>query len=400
MMDKELLRQRIDIVDLIGKTVDLKKDGTRFKGLCPFHADRKSLSLVVYPDTRTWQCFGCGKHGDAFQWVMELEKVDFLAALARLQQQYGDTEGNVTTWNITDVDGNLIAQHFRYDHPDGTKTYSWNGQDGLGGIKAGELPLYGVKHLFAMETAAVNPIVIVEGEKATDALVKGGYAAVGTVTGASSCPNQEVFAPLIGFEARKYVWPDNDPAGRSHMDKVCGHLKALDIQPYVVNWVEAPDKGDAFDYIQQGGNVQALLDTAVPWEPVRESSPLLDNVTIYGYREQTLQAESPNNRYRNVTDSCCNGSVRRNRLRAGGGLGERNQWLVVNAGTRHRPGIQRPPVQELPSGDSVPTQRTGHNRGSPHGQQVIPLCEQATHAAGLQESVQCWRTALALAVWH
>jgi hypothetical protein len=92
------------------------------------------------------------------------------------------------------------------------------------------------------------------------------------------------------------------------MDKVCGHLKALDIQPYVVNWVEAPDKGDAFDYIEQGGNVQTLLDTAVPWEPVRESSPLLDNVTIYGYREQTLQAESPNNRYRNVTDSCCNGT--------------------------------------------------------------------------------------------
>jgi DNA primase len=191
MMDKEVLRQRIDIVDLIGKTVDLKKDGTRFKGLCPFHPDRKSLSLVVYPDTQTWQCFGCGKHGDAFQWVMELEKVDFLAALARLQEQYGDTERsttNTTVWNVTDVDGNLIAQHFRYDHPDGTKTYSWNGQDGLGGIKAGELPLYGVKHLFAMETAAVNSIVIVEGEKATDALVKAGYATVGPSPGPPVAP--------------------------------------------------------------------------------------------------------------------------------------------------------------------------------------------------------------------
>jgi hypothetical protein len=306
MMDKEALRQRIDIADLIGKTVDLKKDGTRFKGLCPFHPDNKSLSLVVYPDTQTWQCFGCGKHGDAFQWVMEFEKVDFLAALTKLQEQYGDTQGTrllgvtesttTITWNITDVNGNLIAQHFRYDHPDGTKTYSWNGQDGLGGIKAGELPLYGVRHLFEMETAAVNSIVIVEGEKATDALVKSGYAAVGTVTGASSCPNQEVFAPLIGFEAKKYVWPDNDPAGRSHMDK----------QPYAVNWVEAPDKGDAFDYIQQGGDVQALLDTAVPWEPIREESLLMDNATIYGYREQTLQPESPNNRYKSVTDSCCN----------------------------------------------------------------------------------------------
>jgi hypothetical protein len=305
MMDKEVLRQRIDIVELVGKTVDLKRDGPRFKGLCPFHADKRSLSLVVYPETQTWKCFGCSKSGDAFQWVMEAEKVDFLTALTRLQEQYGDTESgttNTTVWNVTDVDGNLIAQHFRYDHPDGTKTYSWNGQNGLGGIKAGELPLYGVKHLFAMETAAVNSIVIVEGEKVTDALVKAGYVAVGTVTGASSCPNQEVFAPLIGFEARKYVWPDNDPAGRSHMDKVCGHLKALDIQPYVVNWVEAPDKGDAFDYIQQGGNVQTLLDTAVPWEPVRESSPLMDNVNTHVIYVRDNLAPSTE-RDKNVTGS-------------------------------------------------------------------------------------------------
>jgi len=304
-MDKEVLRQRIDIVDLIGKTVELKKDGPRFKGLCPFHPDKKSLSLVVYPDSQTWQCFGCGKHGDAFQWVMELEKVDFLAALTKLQEQYGGTESgtaNITVWNITDVDGNLIARHFRYDHPDGTKTYSWNGQDGLGGIKAGELPLYGVKHLFAMETAAVNSIVIVEGEKATDALIKAGYVAVGTVTGASSCPNEEVFAPLIGFEARKYVWPDNDPAGRSHMDKVCGHLKALDIQPHVVNWAEAPDKGDAFDYIQQGGNVQTLLETAVPWEPAREDSPLMDKVNTHVIYVRDNPAPSTE-RDKNVTGS-------------------------------------------------------------------------------------------------
>ena len=282
-MDKEVLRQRIDIVDLIGKTVELKKDGPRFKGLCPFHPDRKSLSLIVYPDSQTWQCFGCGKHGDAFQWVIESEKVDFPVALTKLQEQYGDTERSTstTTWNITDVDGKLIAQHMRYDHPDGSKTYSWNGHDGLDNVKVRELPLYGIKHLFDMGTAAVTDIIVVEGEKAADALVNVGYAAVGTVTGASGCPNQEVFAPLIGFEARKYVWPDNDDAGRRHMDEIGGHLKALDLQPYLITWPDAPPKGDAFDYVQQGGDVQALLDTAVAWEPVREVSPLLDNVNTH-----------------------------------------------------------------------------------------------------------------------
>jgi len=170
-MDKDALRQRIDIVDLIARTVDLKKDGTRFKGLCPFHPDKKSLRLVVYPQSRTWKCFGCSKSGDAFQWVMETENLDFLEALTRLQQQYGHTATessatNTNTWNITDVDGNLVAQHLRYDHPGGSKTYSWkrDGQDGLGGLKVAELPLYGIKHLFDMETAAVNSIIITEGQ--------------------------------------------------------------------------------------------------------------------------------------------------------------------------------------------------------------------------------------------
>ena len=91
----------------------------------------------------------------------------------------------------------------------------------LNGLSPADLPLYGLKHLFDMGTAAIDSIIITEGEKSADALIKIGYAAVGTVTGASSCPNQEVFAPLVGFEARKYVWPDNDDAGRLSHGQGC-----------------------------------------------------------------------------------------------------------------------------------------------------------------------------------
>jgi hypothetical protein len=263
-MDKNEVRQRINIVDLIGQTVKLTKDGDHYKGLCPFHDDH-SPSLVVYPETRRWNCFGCNMAGDCFQWLQETQRIDFPTALAHLREQCGDTT-NTTTWNIADADGNTIAPHVRYDHPDGSKSYSWPV-----GTKPADLPLYGLKHLFDMGSAAVNSIIITEGEKSADALIKIGYAALGTVTGASSCPNQEAFAPLIGFDAKIILWQDNDEIGRSHMNKVAGHLKALGMEAYGVTWTDAPPHGDAHDFVRIGGDVQGLLAEAKPWDsPYRE----------------------------------------------------------------------------------------------------------------------------------
>jgi hypothetical protein len=184
MLSKDELKQRIDIVDLIGRTVKLSKSGITFKGLCPFHADNKTLSLVVYPKDQTWHCFGCSKRGDAYSWVMEIEKIDFKAALTQLQEQYGDSNNvsktpKQTVWDITDADGKLVAQHIRYDLPGGGKKYSWrrDGKDNLGGLKVEDLPLYGLKHLFESPSLR-NAIIITEGEKAADALSERGYAAL------------------------------------------------------------------------------------------------------------------------------------------------------------------------------------------------------------------------------
>ena len=266
-MDKQEIKQKIDIVGLISETVALTKDGKNFKGLCPFHDDHNP-SLVVYPDTQRWQCYGCKKGGDCFEWYMRARRVDFTTALEALRRQCGDAAvAKTTTWDITDVDGNVIAQHIRYDHPDGTKDYSWkrDGQNGLGGLSVSDLPLYGIKHLFDIGSAAVKDIIIVEGEKAAGALIGAGYAALGTATGASSCPSREVLAPLVGWEARKHLWPDNDDAGRAHMDKVGRQLNSLGIEPYELVWPDAPPKGDAHDFLQAGADVRALLAAAVPY---------------------------------------------------------------------------------------------------------------------------------------
>ncbi len=83
------IRDRLDIVDLIQQYVpSLKKAGNSFKGLCPFH-NEKSPSFIVFPNTQSYHCFGCGKSGDIFSFYMATENVDFREALKELGRRAG-----------------------------------------------------------------------------------------------------------------------------------------------------------------------------------------------------------------------------------------------------------------------------------------------------------------------
>lgn len=83
------VKQKIDIVDVIGQYVTLKKAGRNFKALCPFH-NEKTPSFIVFPDQGTWHCFGaCNTGGDVFTFLMKRENVDFGEALRRLAQRAG-----------------------------------------------------------------------------------------------------------------------------------------------------------------------------------------------------------------------------------------------------------------------------------------------------------------------
>jgi len=84
----ELIKERLDIVDIIGEKVQLKKTGRSFKGLCPFHQE-KTPSFVVFPDSQHFHCFGCGKSGDLFTFYELAEKVDFREAMTELAQRAG-----------------------------------------------------------------------------------------------------------------------------------------------------------------------------------------------------------------------------------------------------------------------------------------------------------------------
>ncbi|HET7028443.1 MAG TPA: DNA primase, partial [Candidatus Limnocylindrales bacterium] len=82
------VKSRLNIVDVVGETVELRKAGTTFKGLCPFHGE-KTPSFVVTPGRDTWKCFGCGKGGDVFTFVMERDGVTFPEALRVLAGRAG-----------------------------------------------------------------------------------------------------------------------------------------------------------------------------------------------------------------------------------------------------------------------------------------------------------------------
>ena len=79
----EALKARLDIVDIVGSYIELKRAGSSFKAPCPFH-DEKSPSFVVNPTRQSYHCFGCGAHGDGIKFVMEYEKLNYPEAIEKL----------------------------------------------------------------------------------------------------------------------------------------------------------------------------------------------------------------------------------------------------------------------------------------------------------------------------
>ena len=82
------VKSKLSVVEVVGETVALKKAGSTYKGLCPFHGE-KTPSFVVTPARETWHCFGCGLGGDIFSFVMQRDSVTFPEALRSLATKAG-----------------------------------------------------------------------------------------------------------------------------------------------------------------------------------------------------------------------------------------------------------------------------------------------------------------------
>lgn len=165
-------------------------------------------------------------------------------------------------FELRDASGVHVMTHVRVNRPDGDKSFIWerpDGRPGLGGVPAGELPLYGIDRLDGL----MQRVVIVEGEKAAEALWSAGFAAVGTVTGASSIPSS---GPLSELSGRTVVcWPDADEVGHRHMARIADALRSVAASVSLVDPPEGVPSGwDAADAVAEGREIAAILAAARP----------------------------------------------------------------------------------------------------------------------------------------
>ena len=84
----EEIKSRCNIVDVIGRVVALKKTGSNYSGLCPFHSE-KTPSFFVSEQKQMYTCFGCNEYGDVISFVEKYYNLDFMQAVEKLAAEYG-----------------------------------------------------------------------------------------------------------------------------------------------------------------------------------------------------------------------------------------------------------------------------------------------------------------------
>jgi len=192
----------------------------------------------------------------------------------------------VHRYEIRDVGSKVLAVHAREDFERlDLETGEWiadkamwwempNGGRGLGGISLAKLPLFGAER-FRKLTAALDMriAVLVEGEKKCDVGLwqRGINAAFGTVTGSGGTPSDESLSILLAFEI-VVLWPDADDVGRAHMAAIGKALRRLGHKNVrIIDWPDAPPKGDAADFKGSDDELHALIAAALPFDESERS---------------------------------------------------------------------------------------------------------------------------------
>jgi hypothetical protein len=189
-----------------------------------------------------------------------------------------------SSWRAYRPDGNL-AIHRRWDYSDGKKSLAWFHPDGRAS-QNGEIHstdrLYGLACL-----DRVRPALLVEGEKAADAvraMVGDKYAVLATACGAPTVPDAEVLAYVAGKvgPGGLTIWADNDAQGAKQMEGCAAAVLAHNVTVRRVTWPDAPAHGDAADYCATHGKDEllALLESAKLWTAASAAASAIDDTLI------------------------------------------------------------------------------------------------------------------------
>lgn len=237
---------------VLKKLKNVQERNGAWQASCPAHEDRSpSLSISEGDDGRVLlHCHGsCPKRA-----VLDAAGLSwsdlYPSSVANGSRNARNKTGGKPTavWQIKDADGVVQAEHVRFDRLDGGKDCFWRlpgaSKWGLKGRKLPTLPLYHSEHVKDFPEDA--PVVVVEGEKAADALAEVYPAVVATVTGAEKTPGRDALEVLRGRTV--LLWCDNDAPGRAHMEHVATALQGLATETRVFEWTDAPEKGDAADH--------------------------------------------------------------------------------------------------------------------------------------------------------
>jgi hypothetical protein len=266
------------------------------KANCPFH-DCDSRSLSVDSKSGLFNCHfpDCSASGDVFKFYALKNGLngDFPAVLRGIAADFGingppekkQLGPIVKTYDYTDASGKLIFQVVRYDNP---KAFRQRRPDGNGGwiwsTKDIERVLYRLP-----EVLKASEVWIAEGEKDVDALRALGFTATcnpgGASEGADNKPDKKWLPSYTETLADKQVFiiPDNDEAGRKHVENVARSLHGKAASVKVIELPGLPKAGDVSDFIQAIGDpdtaaerLSIMAESAGEWTPPADSLPITE----------------------------------------------------------------------------------------------------------------------------
>lgn len=311
-IDVNRLKAEADIVEIIGKSVQLKRKGSFFAGCCPFHNDTKA-SLEVVPSKNIWYCQPCDKGGDVISFFTESgysfkEACEIVAGNSDVPKLDGVTTSTKAApakpewtaiypppqttpefhhfrhgepayaWTYRAADGSILGYTVRFNTEDGGKEvlpffYCTNGTKTEWRWKGPERP----KPLYGLDRLAANPnatVILVEGEKTADALQAATphVVVLSWMGGANGVPWAD-WTPIHG--RKTLIWPDNDWEGMGAAIQIAHALDGkTPLLKIVTNPVDAPRGWDFADSGWDTETTRTYVNThlVLPYSP--EPSPV------------------------------------------------------------------------------------------------------------------------------